>query len=63
MSTTHIIAGGGDSEIVEIPKIAAGLRKKYAAEILGAPWWRKVILELRIRREAARIYRHRLYSR
>jgi hypothetical protein len=47
---------------VEIPKIAAELRKKYAKEIRVAPWWKRVILELRIRREAARIFRHRLYS-
>ena len=62
MSTGHIIAGGGDSGFVEIPKIAAELRKKYAEEIRVAPWWKKVFLEIRIRREAARIYRHRLYS-
>ena len=60
--SNHIIAGGG-SEIVEIPKIAAELRKKYAEEIRSAPWWKKVILEIRIRREATRIYHSRLYSR
>ena len=62
MSTSHIIAGGGDSGIVEIPKIAAELRKKYAEEIRVAPWWKRWLIVLRIQREASRIYRHRLYS-
>ena len=62
MSTNHIIAGGGDAGFLEIPKIATELRKKYAGEILTASWWKKALIEGRIRREAARIYRHRLYS-
>ena len=63
MSTNRLIADGGDSGFVEIPKIAAELRKKYVEEIRVAPWWKRILLEIRIRREAARIYRQRLYSR
>jgi hypothetical protein len=62
MSANHIIAGGGHAGFSEIPKIASELRKKYAEEIRAASWWKKALIEGRIRREAARIYRHRLYS-
>ncbi len=60
MSTNHIIAGGEDCGFVEIPKIAAELRKKYAEEIRLAPSWKKIVIEIRIRHEATRIFSHRL---
>jgi hypothetical protein len=61
MSASRIIPGGGNSGFREIPKIVAELRKKHAAELSPGSWWKKALLEFRIRREAARILRHRLY--
>ena len=44
----------------EIRKIAAELREKYSAEYQAAPWWKKILLVLRMQREGERIYRQRL---
>jgi len=62
MSYNPIIAGGGGSGITEIPKIVLELHLKHAALFRGASWWRRALLNIWIRLEAARIYRQRLHS-
>jgi len=61
-ATLPISAYGPKSQLAEKRKIAAELREKYASEYQAAPWWKKVVLVFRMQREAAHIYRHRLYS-
>ena len=62
MSTCHIIAGGGNSEATEIPKIMLELPIKYAAKFRGAPLWKQILLNTWIKLEALRIYHSRLRS-
>jgi hypothetical protein len=58
----RISAYGGKDAIAEQRKIAAELREKYADQWKFYSPLKRFLLELRIRREAARIFRHRLYS-
>ena len=51
-----------NGEIYERDKSLAELRKKYAEELRVASWWKRFWITLRLHREAARIFRHRLYS-
>jgi hypothetical protein len=59
----RISAYRSEDAIAEQRKIAAALRAKYADKWKFYSPLKRFLLELRIRSEAARIYRHRLYSR
>jgi len=61
-AVARISAYSGKDAIAEQRKIAAGLREKYADEWKFYSPLKRFLLDLRIRLEAARIYRSRLYS-
>lgn len=48
-------------QALEQTKIIDELRQKYGEEIRRASWWGRILIRLRISREADRIFRQRLY--
>ncbi len=59
---SHVRENPRAFKIQERKKIADDLRAKCANEFRHASRWKKFLIGLKIQREAARIYRHRLYS-